>query len=228
MSRVCLLNVVALTPDLVKHAPRLAALGAPQPLRSPLPAVTSTSQATLLTGLSPAEHGVVANGWLYRDTGEVRFWQQSNRLVEGEKLYEGVRTAKLFWWFNQGAPVEWSATPKPHYGADGSKVFGILDATGCELEREIGTFPFHAFWGPRSGLAGSEWIARAAALVMRKQRPELTLVYLPHLDYDFQRSGPIHPERGPQKEWKGNVPISRSSSQRVASMMPNTFEPSAP
>jgi predicted AlkP superfamily pyrophosphatase or phosphodiesterase len=195
VSRVCVLNVVALTPELSKHAPRLATLGAPQPLRSPLPAVTSTSQATLLTGLSPAEHGVVANGWLYRDTGEVRFWQQSNRLVQGEKLYEGVRTAQLFWWFNQGAPVEWFATPKPHYGADGSKVFGIIDATGCDLEREIGTFPFHAFWGPRSGLAGSEWIARAAALVMRRQRPELTLVYLPHLDYDFQRFGPIHPER---------------------------------
>jgi predicted AlkP superfamily pyrophosphatase or phosphodiesterase len=191
VSRVCLLNVVALTPELLRHAPRLAALGTPRPLASPLPAVTCTSQATLLTGLAPREHGVVANGWLYRDTGEVRFWQQSNRLIEGEKLYEGVRTAKLFWWFNQGAPARWFATPKPHYGADGSKVFGIIDATGCELEREIGTFPFHSFWGPRSGLAGSEWIARAAALVMRRQRPELTLVYLPHLDYDFQRFGPV-------------------------------------
>jgi len=187
--------VVALTPELVRHAPQIAALGTPRPLRSPIPAVTSTSQATLLTGLSPAEHGVVANGWLYRDTGEVRFWQQSNRLVQGEKLYEGVRSAKLFWWFNQGAPVEWFATPKPHYGADGSKVFGIIDATGCDLERQVGTFPFHAFWGPRSGLAGSEWIARAASLVLRTHRPELTLVYLPHLDYDFQRYGPIHPER---------------------------------
>jgi predicted AlkP superfamily pyrophosphatase or phosphodiesterase len=195
VTRVCLLNVVALTPELVKHAPRLAALGPPQPLASPLPAVTCTSQATLLTGLAPREHGVVANGWLYRDTGEVRFWQQSNRLVEGEKLYEGVRTAKLFWWFNQGAPVEWFATPKPHYGADGSKVFGIIDATGCDLERELGTFPFHSFWGPRSGLAGSAWIARAAGLVMRRQRPELTLVYLPHLDYDFQRFGPVQVER---------------------------------
>jgi predicted AlkP superfamily pyrophosphatase or phosphodiesterase len=193
--RVCLLNVVALTPDLLRHAPRLAALGPPQPLRSPLPAVTATSQATLLTGLSPAEHGVVANGWLYRDTGEVRFWQQSNSIVQGEKLYEGVRTAKLFWWFNQGAPVEWFATPKPHYGADGSKVFGIIDVTGCALEQQLGTFPFHSFWGPRSGLAGSEWIARAAALVLRQQQPELTLVYLPHLDYDFQRFGPVDAER---------------------------------
>ncbi len=195
MTRVCLLNVVALTPELVKHAPRLAALGAAQPLRSPIPAVTSTSQATLLTGLSPAQHGIVANGWLYRDTGEVRFWQQSNRLIEGEKLYEGVQTAQLFWWFNQGAPVQWFATPKPHYGADGSKVFDIIDATECQLEQHAGKFPFHSFWGPRSGLAGSDWIARASAHVLRKQKPQLSLIYLPHLDYDFQRFGPIHPER---------------------------------
>jgi len=195
MTRVCLHNVVALTPELMKHAPRLAALGAAQPLRSPLPAVTSTSQATLLTGLSPAQHGIVANGWLYRDTGEVRFWQQSSRLIEGEKLTEGVQTAQLFWWFNQGAPVEWFATPKPHYGADGSKVFDIIDETGCALEAHAGKFPFHSFWGPRSGLAGSEWIARASAHVLCTKKPQLTLVYLPHLDYDFQRFGPRSPER---------------------------------
>ncbi|MGH0037543.1 MAG: alkaline phosphatase family protein [Myxococcota bacterium] len=190
MSRLCVINVVALTPGLVRHAPRIAELGSPRAWRSPVPAVTSTSQATLLTGLSPAEHGIVANGWLYRDTGEIRFWQQSNRLVEGEKLYEGVETAQMFWWFNQGAPVNWFATPKPHYGADGSKVFDIIDATGCGLEDRVGKFPFHTFWGPRSGLAGSQWIARASAEVMRQHRPELTLVYLPHLDYDFQRFGP--------------------------------------
>lgn len=195
MTRVCILNVVALTPDLVQHAPRIAELGNPRSIRSPIPAVTSTAQATLLTGLSPNEHGIVANGWLYRETGEVRFWQQSNRLVAGEKLYEGVETAQLFWWFNQGALVRWSATPKPHYGSDGSKVFDIIDATDCALERHAGKFPFHAFWGPRAGLAGSEWIARASAHVLRTNRPQLSLVYLPHLDYDFQRFGPTHLER---------------------------------
>ena len=38
-----------------------------------------------------------------------------------------------------------------------------------------------------AGLASSEWIANSAATVLREQRPELTLVYLPHLDYDYQR-----------------------------------------
>lgn len=149
----------------------------------------------MLTGLAPREHGIVANGWYYRDTAEIRFWQQANSLVQGEKLVEGVKTAKMFWWFNQHAPVTWSATPKPHYGSDGSKVFDILDQTGCDLTRRLGPFPFHAFWGPKAGLASSQWIARSSAIVLRENKPDLTLVYLPHLDYDFQRTTEHDPAR---------------------------------
>ncbi len=195
MAKVCLINIVGLTPRLCAHAPRMAQLGTPQPLTSPYPAVTCTSQATMLTGLSPAQHGIVGNGWYYRDTGEIRFWQQSNALIQGEKLYAGVKTAKMFWWFNQGAAVDWSATPKPHYGSDGSKVFDVLDRTGCELTKKLGRFPFFSFWGPQAGLPSSQWIARAAAIVMRQHQPGLTLVYLPHLDYDFQRCAEQSPRR---------------------------------
>jgi predicted AlkP superfamily pyrophosphatase or phosphodiesterase len=190
MPKICVLNVVGLTPKLAAQAPRISGLGKPQPWKSPLPAVTCTAQATMLTGMSPAQHGIVGNGWLFRDTGEVRFWQQSNALIQGEPLYKGVKTAKMFWWFNQGADVEWYATPKPHYGSDGSKQFGILDQTGCSLEAKLGPFPFPSFWGPKAGLPSSDWIARASALVLRQNKPDLTLVYLPHLDYEYQRVGP--------------------------------------
>ncbi len=191
MPKICILNVVGLTPKLAMHAPRMLQLGNPQAWRSPLPAVTCTSQATMLTGLAPRDHGIVGNGWYFRDTGEIRFWQQSNRLIHGPKLYEGVQTAKLFWWFNQGAPVQWFVTPKPHYGCDGSKAFGILDESDCQLTEKLGEFPFHGFWGPKAGLPSSDWIARAAAMVLRKHAPQLTMVYLPHLDYDYQRF-PVH------------------------------------
>lgn len=187
MNRVCIISVVGLTPRLLVHAPRIAAIGHSVPWNSPLPAVTATSQATMLTGRSPREHGVVGNGWYYRETQEIRFWQQANSLIHGEKLYEGVETAKMFWWFNQSAPVRYSATPKPHYGCDGSKIFDIIDHTECGLTQQLGPFPFFSFWGPGAGLPSSQWIARATALVMREKKPQLTLVYLPHLDYDFQR-----------------------------------------
>ncbi len=202
-----LVNAVGLTPRLLPFAPRLHALAATgwiRPMVEPLPAVTCTSQATLLTGVRPSVHGIVGNGWLFRDTGEVRFWQQSNRLIQAEPLYvtawhraaergQSFRCAKLFWWFNQGAAVDISVTPKPYYAADGNKAFGIHGSPQGlteRLEKELGPFPFATFWGPRAGLPCTQWIARCAASVLRDERPDLTLVYLPHLDYDPQRFGP--------------------------------------
>ena len=204
-----LLNAVGLTPRLLPHAPRLSRLlaegnGWLRRLREVVPAVTCTAQASMLTGEGPAAHGIVGNGWLFRDTMEVRFWQQSNRLIQREPLYATARQratargrtfrcAKLFWWFNQGADVDLSVTPKPYYGSDGNKAFGITgtpDGLTTRLEAELGAFPFPSFWGPMAGPACTQWIARCAASILRQDRPDLSLVYLPHLDYDPQRHGP--------------------------------------
>lgn len=207
MTPLVLINAVGLTPRLLPGAARLnqlAKAGWTRPLREVLPAVTCTAQASLLTGAEPDRHGIVANGWLFRETGEVRFWQQSNRLLQAEPLYATLRRrarergqsftcAKLFWWFNQGADVDISVTPKPYYGADGNKAFGIHgtpEGLTESLEAELGAFPFPTFWGPMAGRGCTEWIARCAASVLRDRRPDLTLVYLPHLDYDPQRFGP--------------------------------------
>ncbi len=127
MQPIVLINAVGLTPRLLEHATRLKAVasaGWVADMPEVLPAVTCTAQATILTGEMPNKHGVVANGWLFRDTGDVRFWQQSNRLIQAEPLYVTARReaarrgrpskcAKLFWWFNQGAAVDVSITPKP-------------------------------------------------------------------------------------------------------------------
>ena len=123
------------------------------------------------------------------------FGKQASSLVQGEKFYDGVETAKMFWWFNQSSGVKYSCTPKPHYGCDGSKVFDILDFTECDLTKNIGTFPFFSFWGPNAGLPSSKWIAEATAVVMREKQPQLTLTYLPHLDYDYQRLPHHDPQR---------------------------------
>jgi predicted AlkP superfamily pyrophosphatase or phosphodiesterase len=203
MQSLIVLNTVGLTPRLLAHAPRLQALAArgwQRPLREVAPAVTCTAQASMLTGTTAEGHGIVGNGWLYRDTGEIRFWQQSNRLLQAEPLYvtakkrdPSFRCAKLFWWFNQGAAVDISVTPKPHYGADGNKAFDIQSTPQSwagTLQQQLGKFPFPTFWGPMAGLPCTQWIARCAAEVVRRAKPDLTLVYLPHLDYDTQRFGP--------------------------------------
>src|SRR6187549_2301825 len=104
------LNVVGLTaehlgPDTPNLA-RLAADGFSCPLGTVLPAVTCSAQSTILTGLLPRDHGIVANGWYFRDLSEVWLWRQSNRLVGGERLYQTGKkrdpkytTAKMFWWY---------------------------------------------------------------------------------------------------------------------------------
>ncbi|WP_286178246.1 alkaline phosphatase family protein [Rhodopirellula sp. JC639] len=208
MDRVCVINVVGLTARLLADAPALRSLaGNPppdalagggknfMPWTSPLPAVTCTSQATMLTGLAPRDHGVVGNGWYYRETQEIRFWQQARSLVQGPAFYDDFETAKMFWWFNQSSTARYSCTPKPHYGCDGSKVFDVLDHTECDLTARHGPFPFFTFWGPGAGLPCSRWIAEATATVMREKQPQITLAYLPHLDYDFQRFPDHDPAR---------------------------------
>lgn len=204
--RTAILNVVGLTRRLLSaaaHCPALsgfAAANTVRPIRPLLPAVTTTMQATYLTGLGPAEHGIVGNGWYDRILAEHHFWKQSNHLVSGEKLWEAARRergtpftcAKLFWWYNMYSSADLAITPRPIYCADGRKVFDIY-AEPPELRPAIkaalGDFPFPSFWGPRAGIASSRWIARAARWVEEHHSPDLSLVYLPHLDYDLQRRG---------------------------------------
>lgn len=200
-------NVVGLTAAMVgEHTPhiaKVAAEGVRRRLGTVLPAVTCSAQSTLLTGLPVREHGIVANGWYFRDLAETWLWRQSNHLVHGERIYDAGKkrdpsytTAKLFWWYNMYANVEWSLTPRPSYPADGRKILdsysqpaGLKD----ELQARLGVFPLFRFWGPTADILSSRWIADAAVIVAEKYRPTLSLVYLPHLDYNLQRLGPDDP-----------------------------------
>jgi len=210
MKPLLVLDVVGLTPALLAHTPRLAALGQggfTASLGTVLPAVTCPAQATMLTGRLPRDHGIVANGWYFRDLAEVMFWRQSNRLVgcEEEKLWHAGKrrfggsftTAKMFWWFNMHAAVDAAVTPRPVYPADGRKIPSIYTQPAelkHDLQGALGRFPLFDFWGPRAGIRSSEWIAAATRRVMEANRPTVTLSYLPHLDYDLQRFGPDSPE----------------------------------
>jgi predicted AlkP superfamily pyrophosphatase or phosphodiesterase len=207
VNRTLVLDVVGLTPSLVgEHTPALAALarrGALRPLTTVTPAVTCSVQSTLITGLAPSGHGCVGNGWYFRDLAEINFWRQSNHLVSGDKVWDAARRrdpsftcAVLFWWWNMYSTADIAVTPRPMYPADGRKLpdlhtrpAGLRD----HLQARHGQFPLFEFWGPRAGIASSRWIARAALDVWHEHKPTLSMVYLPHLDYDLQRQGPGGP-----------------------------------
>jgi len=203
--RLAVINLVGLSKSLLgANMPGLTKFAEENGLQShapAFPAVTCTAQSSIVTGTSPADHGVVANGWYDRENAEVRFWKQSNAIVRGEKLWDKLRRgipgftcAKLFWWYNMHSTADFSITPRPLYPADGRKVFDVhTQPMGMreELKKDLGPFPFQAFWGPAAGIASSEWIAASAKWVEEKHSPTLSLVYLPHLDYPLQKDGPL-------------------------------------
>ena len=207
MHRTVVLDVVGLSADLVSDAtPNLLALareGAIRPLRTILPAVTCSVQSTFTTGTLPRDHGAVANGWYFRDLSEVWLWRQSSPLVAGERIWDAAARrdptftcATLFWWFNMYGSATYSVTPRPMYLADGRKlpdVYTEPPELRDELTERLGPFPLFNFWGPGADIVSSRWIADCARYVYDTRRPTLTLVYLPHLDYNLQRLGPRLP-----------------------------------
>jgi predicted AlkP superfamily pyrophosphatase or phosphodiesterase len=178
-------------------------LGGLHMLRPPFPAVTCTSQAEMLTGRSAREHGIVANGWFDRESGEARLWRQSRDLIQRPLVWEtarerlpGLTVANLFGWFNMFSSADFTVTPRPQYAADGRKAPDILATPHGLRERlvaELGPFPLFHFWGPRADIRSTEWILQATCRVMQWHDPALTLCYLPHLDYVLQRQGPSGP-----------------------------------
>lgn len=215
MNRLAVINIVGLTEALIGEAtPRISEFcqnGALARISPAFPAVTCAAQSNYLTGKLPTEHGIVGNGWFNRDLAEIHFWKQSNRLVQGRKIWDALspgrgevpfRAANCFWWFNMYSTVDYSITPRPIYRADGGKIFDVYSwpySIREEIKRHLGDFPFFGFWGPGAGVktpqgsadCATRWIAESAKWIERKYSPGLNLIYLPHLDYNLQRHGPF-------------------------------------
>lgn len=204
MNKTVVLNIVGLTPELIgEQTPFLAEWvkkGTVKPVESVLPAVTCSVQATYLTGKMPSEHGIVGNGWYFREMDEIKFWRQSNKLIQAPKIWEVLKEenpdftcANLFWWYNMNSSVNYLITPRPIYRADGVKIPDILTKPITfrdHLQDSLGQFPLFKFWGPNTAIESTKWIAESAKMTAETYDPTLTLVYLPHLDYNLQRIGP--------------------------------------
>lgn len=203
MRKTVVLNVVGLTKRLIgEHTPFIKSFlqdGSSTTITSVLPAVTCTAQSTYLTGKWPSEHGIVGNGWYFKDECEVKFWRQSNHLVQEDKIWDRLKRANEdftcanhFWWYNMYSSVDYSVTPRPNYLADGRKIPDIYSHPAelrDNLQETLGTFPLFHFWGPKTSIKSSQWIADSAIQTDKLHDPTLTLVYLPHLDYNLQRFG---------------------------------------
>ena len=203
MHKTVVINIVALSTSLIgEHTPFLKKYVSKNHLHTIyplLPAVTTSVQSTYLTGKFPAEHGIVGNGWYDRTDCEIKFWKQSNKLVQEEKIWDKAKRAdpsftcaNMFWWYNMYSSADYAVTPRPNYLADGRKMpdcyshpADLRDA----LKKELGQFPLFKFWGPATNITSTQWIADASIFTDKKYDPTLTLIYLPHLDYCLQKQG---------------------------------------
>jgi len=204
MKKTVVINVVGLVPALIGDAtPQIKAFRDKARLvhvTPVIPAVTATAHSTYLTGEYPNVHGAIANGWYIRDMAEVKFWRQSNTLVQAPKIWDIAKAEdptftclNMCWWFNMNSTVDFLVTPRPMYPSDGRKIPDCYTKPinfRDELQKELGQFPLFSFWGANANITSTKWIADASKVADRRYDPTLSLIYLPHLDYGLQKFGP--------------------------------------
>lgn len=203
MNKTVVINIVGLSKSIIRNdtpfLKRYIAENALTFINPVIPAVTTTMQSCYTTGKYPDEHGIVGNGWYDREDCEIKFWKQSNKLIKVEKIWEKAKKmnpdftcSKMFWWYNMYSSADYSVTPRPQYRADGTKApdcYSYPDHLRDDLQKELGTFPLFNFWGPKTNIKSSRWIAEGSMMIEKKYSPTLTLIYLPHLDYCLQKYG---------------------------------------
>ncbi|HMI03585.1 MAG TPA: alkaline phosphatase family protein [Pedobacter sp.] len=203
MKKTVVIDVVGLSSNLIgAHTPFLEKYAKAKKLHTiapMLPAVTTAVQSTYLTGKTPAEHGIVGNGWYDHTDAEVKFWKQSNKLVLVDKIWDKAKKedpnftcSNMFWWYNMYSNADYSVTPRPNYLADGRKMPDCYSEPAelrDTLQNKLGQFPLFQFWGPGANIKSTKWIADAAVITDELYDPTLTLIYLPHLDYCLQKFG---------------------------------------
>lgn len=174
-----------------------------KPMESVLPALTCPVQATLRTATLPAAHGMVANGVYLPDLRKPLFWEQSSALVAGDRIWSAARdrgrtVGLLFFQQSLGEAVDRLVSPAPIHTHGGGLVqdcYSLPASLYPDLCARLGRpFALRHYWGPLASPASSDWIAQAAAALLRDPAlaPDVCFTYLPALDYDLQRFGPAH------------------------------------
>jgi len=205
--RVVLLSIPGLREQDLAHMPKLATLvadGDRAPLAASFPAVTCPVQVNMTTGLPPSEHGVVANGFYWRDRREVEMWTAWNEVVQRPQIWDRLRahdpsltSAVWFPLLAKGCGADFICTPAPIHNPDGSESLWCYtkpEAMYGQLRDALDHFPLKNFWGPLSSIASTAWIVSSALWCVEQHQPRFSFIYLPHLDYAAQKHGPDSPE----------------------------------
>jgi predicted AlkP superfamily pyrophosphatase or phosphodiesterase len=192
------LEVKHLDSGLLPNIAKISENGEAAKLEPTFPAVTSTVQASILSGKYPREHGIISNGLYDRSTYNVSFWEQSSSLVQTQRVWDTVKqeknskkTAVLFWQNTMYANSDIVVTPRPIHLDDKMVMWCYSKPVGYyeKMKEKFGEFNLASYWGPFASPKSSEWIANAAEYTLESERPNFLFVYIPHADYSAQRFG---------------------------------------
>jgi hypothetical protein len=154
----------------------------------------------MLTGKTPAEHGVVANGFYWRERDEVEMWTAWNEVIQAQQLWDALRahdsqltSAVWFPMLSKGCSADYVCMPAPIHNPDGSESLWCYtkptELYGT-LRDALGHFPLQHFWGPLANIKSTAWIVDSALVAVDMYKPNFFFIYLPHLDYAAQKHGP--------------------------------------
>ncbi len=203
---VILLSIPALRDQDLERMPKLSSLmsgGEKSSLTPSFPCVTWPVQANMLTGRLPADHGVVANGYYWRDEKKVEMWTAWNDKIAAPQIWDvlherdlSVTSAVWFPMLSRGCGADYVCMPAPVHNPDGTEdLWCYTKPTEFygELRDQLGHFPLQHFWGPIANIKATSWIADSAMQAAARFQPSFFYLYLPHLDYAAQKTGPDSP-----------------------------------
>jgi predicted AlkP superfamily pyrophosphatase or phosphodiesterase len=160
-----------------------------------LPTLTYPSHMTLLTGASPARHGIVANTTFDPYNRNETGWYWYAEDVHAETLWDAataahLKTANIYWPTSVGAPIDdnlpqiWRAGTE-----DDLKLQRALSTPGLEqaLSASLGRYP----GGMQETVAEDETRAQFAIRLLETRHPEFATFYFTGLDTEQHRSGPF-------------------------------------
>ena len=154
------------------------------------PSVTYPGHASIVTGVSPARHGVLFNR-IGSPTGGPSRWYEEAKDLRAPPLWEiahaaGLTTAAVSWPSTLNARIDWLVPERDYYRRP-QPVEALRQATTPGLFERLGVTPQPAMF--KDIAQWDEFLATTAAAIVRGMRPNLLLLHLVQLDYFQHRGG---------------------------------------
>jgi len=169
------------------------------------PTVTWPNHTTLVTGVTPARHGVVGNNYLDRTSGNkiTVIWDpdlNKDEIVKAPTIYDvakaaGLKTAAVHWPASRGArSLDWAvpdcSKPELLAGFSTPVVLEEAKAAGIDIVNDDDG-------NPRRRTESTEEDRRfldVFKLILSKHRPNLALFHVLAVDYTQHKEGPRSPK----------------------------------